>query len=72
MRRRIEMKENNNGRNGGIGFTGLLQLVFITLKLLKVIDWPWVWVLAPLWITAGLAILIIACVFLVLLLRDRK
>jgi hypothetical protein len=66
------MNENHNGKSGGIGFVGLLQLVFITLKLLKVIDWPWVWVLAPIWITAGLGILIIVVCFLVLFLRDKK
>lgn len=34
----------------GIGFVGLLTIVFITLKLLGQIDWPWIWVLSPLWI----------------------
>lgn len=33
--------------SGGIGFIGLLQIVFITLKLCKVIDWSWWWVMAP-------------------------
>ena len=33
-----------------IGFAGLLAIVFITLKLMGVIEWAWVWVLAPLWI----------------------
>ena len=32
-----------------IGFFGLLTIVFVTLKLIGVIDWAWVWVLAPLW-----------------------
>lgn len=32
-----------------IGFFGLLTIVFVTLKLIGVIDWTWVWVLAPLW-----------------------
>jgi hypothetical protein len=32
-----------------IGFFGLLTIVFVTLKLIGVIDWSWVWVLAPLW-----------------------
>ena len=40
--------------NDGIGFAGLLAIVFIALKLTKVIDWNWIWVLAPLWV--GLAI----------------
>jgi hypothetical protein len=34
----------------GIGFWGLLGIVFITLKLTGYIDWPWIWVLCPLWI----------------------
>jgi len=42
--------------SGGIGFTGLLTIAFIVLKLCGVIAWSWVWVLSPLWI--GLAILI--------------
>ena len=41
---------NNNARNGGIGFFGLLTVAFIILKLCKVINWSWIWVLAPAWI----------------------
>ena len=40
----------------GIGFTGLLTIVFITLKLLGVIDWSWLWVLSPLWISVALGV----------------
>jgi len=32
------------------GLAELLGLVFITLKLLGVIDWSWLWVLAPFWL----------------------
>ena len=51
--------------HGGIGFCGLLGIVFITLKLTSVIDWSWVWVLAPLWIpfAACLALLLVIDVF---------
>jgi hypothetical protein len=31
----------------GIGFFGLLTIVFITLKLIGVINWHWIWVLSP-------------------------
>lgn len=34
----------------GIGFWGLLTIVFIVLKLCNVIAWSWWWVLSPLWI----------------------
>lgn len=46
--------------SGGIGFTGLLTLLFIGLKLAGIIDWPWLWVLSPAWIsTIVVAVIII-------------
>lgn len=54
------MSENNsNSSSGGIGFVGLLTIVFITLKLCKVITWSWWWVLSPLWISTGIVISIL-------------
>ena len=44
--------ENKSNR---INFSGLL--IFIILKLTKVINWSWWWVLSPLWI--GIAIILI-------------
>lgn len=43
-------------RSSGIGFTGLLTLVFIVLKLTHFIAWSWLWVLSPIWISTGLVI----------------
>jgi hypothetical protein len=41
-------KENTVvNKQGGIGFLSLLTLIFITLKLCKVITWSWFWVLSP-------------------------
>lgn len=42
--------------SGGIGFYGLLTVVFIALKLGGIIGWSWLWVLAPLWIPWAVAI----------------
>jgi hypothetical protein len=54
------MSENVKVNNtGGIGFFGLLTLIFITLKLTNYIDWSWWWVLAPLWIPIVITLLII-------------
>ena len=33
--------------SNGIGFFGLLQIVFIVLKLTGYITWSWFWVLSP-------------------------
>ena len=58
----------NNGKIsfGGLGFGSTLTIVFIVLKLLKVITWSWVWVLAPLWISAVNAILVLIIVAIVI------
>ena len=45
--------------SGGIGFAGLLTIAFVVLKLCKVISWSWWWVLSPLWISVGIAIIAI-------------
>lgn len=48
------MSKSTDSASGGIGFTGLLALIFITLKLIGKIDWPWLWVLSPIWIPIAL------------------
>jgi len=55
---------NNNTSKGGIGFTGVLTIAFIVLKLCGVISWGWLWVLSPIWISIGLVllILVVACI----------
>lgn len=55
----------HSSSSSGIGFFGLLTIVFITLKLTNVIDWPWLWVLAPLLISTSIA-LIVLLVFLII------
>lgn len=40
--------------NTGIGFGGLLTLLLIALKLTKVIELSWWWVLAPVWVPLAL------------------
>ena len=42
----------------GTSFTNLLFLVFLVLKLTKVIDWSWWWVTAPLWIPFSIILLL--------------
>ena len=40
--------ETVNNYNG-VGFIGLLFLIFLTLKLTGHIAWSWWWITAPLW-----------------------
>jgi len=46
----------------GPGFTTLLAVLFIALKLTGVIHWSWLWVLAPLWIPFAAFIVILVIV----------
>ena len=39
----------NNTVRGGVGFFGMLAVLFIGLKLTGVINWSWFWVLLPLY-----------------------
>lgn len=48
-----------NNRNTGIGFTGLLQIAFIVLKLCGVIDWSWWLVLSPLLLCCAIGVMAI-------------
>ena len=59
---------NNVQVSGGVSFLGLLQIVFIVLRLVGTIDWSWWWVLAPTWgpIALILGILLLAVGFMVI------
>jgi hypothetical protein len=54
--------KDSNSSSGGIGFVGLLTILFIGLKLTGHIDWSWWWVLSPVWIVAVVIIFLIAVV----------
>ena len=57
--------------SGGIGFCGLLTIVFIILKLLGKITWSWWWVLSPIWISWSIAVFIIVAVIIIAALADN-
>lgn len=57
---------NNSSRSGGIGFTGLLSLAFIVLKLTHYVAWSWWWVLSPIWLSAGIVVAFLIFCFLVI------
>ena len=57
-------KNNSNISIGGVSFSGLLTILFVGLKLVRVLNWSWWWVLSPLWIEAALLIIVICVVIL--------
>lgn len=58
-------KDKTEVQTGGIGFFGLLAIVFITLKLTGYIAWSWWWVLSPLWMPISVVVSIALLVFIV-------
>lgn len=52
-------------RSGGIGFAGLLAILFIGLKLGGVINWSWWWVLSPLWIPVAIILALFVIVLII-------
>lgn len=56
--------------NINIGFTGLLAVLFIGLKLTNVINWSWLWVLSPLWIPIVIVITLFIIFALAAINRD--
>lgn len=57
----------SSNRSGGLGIPGVLEIVFVVLKLVGVVSWSWWWVLSPLWISLGLWIAILLVIGLVAL-----
>lgn len=47
MVRRDNVSSNSNNLSSGIGILGILQIIFIVLKLVGVIDWSWWQVFIP-------------------------
>ena len=62
------MNSNNNKvKYGGVGIVSGLTLVFVILKIFNIVDWPWIVVLSPIWITS----LLVLAVFIVILIAGR-
>ena len=61
----------NESTYRGIGFTGLLTIAFIVLKLCGIISWSWIWVLSPIWISAVLGLSFILIIIIIKFLVNR-
>jgi len=54
----------SSSSSGGVGFVGLLTIVFIVLKLLHYINWSWWWVLSPIWIAIIFVVVVLLGIIL--------
>ena len=62
MNKNYNNNNNSSTTSAGIGFCGLLTIAFIVLKLLNIITWSWLWVLAPIWIPAIFWIVVVVII----------
>jgi hypothetical protein len=51
-----------SSKSGGVGFAGLLTILFIGLKLTGVINWSWLWILSPIWISILIVLAIVVTI----------
>lgn len=65
------MSDKNSSKSGGIGFVGMLTILFIGLKLTDYISWSWLWVLSPIWITFLLVVVLLIIFVIFKLLNER-
>lgn len=63
---------NSSSSSSGIRFTGLLTVVFITLKLTKVIDWSWWWVMSPLLIPSAIVLVLLLVIGVIAFMKNSK
>ncbi len=66
----LSMSTSNTSSSGGIGFVGLLTVLFIGLKLTGYISWSWWWVLSPIIISTGLVLGIVGIVMLFIWMKE--
>lgn len=55
----------------GLNFADVLLLIFITLKLLGIINWSWWWVLSPIWIPLAIIVVLVIIYFIVTAIIDK-
>jgi len=63
-------KELVKVKSNGIGFTGLLTVLFVALKLTGFISWSWWWVWSPIWLPIALLLVIYGIVALLVAIFD--
>lgn len=66
------MSNSSSNSTSGIGFFGLLSIVFITLKLTGYINWSWWLVLLPIWGWVAFVVVVAVIAFLFVALSGAR
>lgn len=62
----------NSNKSSGMGILGVLQIIFIVLKCVGLIDWPWLKIFIPTWISLGLTAIAIVIIIAVVIIDQIK
>lgn len=64
----------NSSRASGSGFglATVLTIIFFVLKITETIDWSWWWVFSPLWISAGLVLILLIIFLIIAIVAEHK
>ena len=65
------MQKDKEVKTVGLGFVDALTLLFIALKLTGQIDWNWIWVLSPIWISILFLVVLAIAILLIGRIVDR-
>ena len=65
------MQKDKEVKTVGLGFVDALTLLFIALKLTGQIDWNWIWVLSPIWISISFLAVLAIVILLIGRIIDR-
>ena len=65
------MQKDKEVKTVGLDFVDALTLLFIALKLTGQIDWNWIWVLSPIWISISFLAVLAIVILLIGRLIDR-
>ena len=66
------MSNKRSNNSTGMGILGVLQLIFLVLKLTGLITWSWLVVLIPSWISLGTLAIFLICVLIAVLTGYKK
>ena len=65
------MQKDKEVKTVGLGFVDALTLLLIALKLTGQIDWNWIWVLSPIWISISFLAVLAIVILLIGRIVDR-
>ena len=59
------MSNETQAVSAGFPIASILTIIFVIAKLFDKIAWSWVWVFAPLWISAAIGLTLVGVVLLI-------